>query len=181
MIFKKTKIKGLYVIEPELRVDQRGFFARIFCKDELSELGIDFNIVQINVSFNKKKGTLRGMHFQKDPKAEGKIVQCLKGAVYDVVVDLRKDSKTYGQWVAEELTQDNKKILLVPKGFAQGFQTLADDCELQYFMSEFYSPEYQSGVRFDDPFFNITWPIKSPTISKQDKNWPFIEPVSKLR
>lgn len=177
MIFKETKIEGLYVIEPELKADQRGFFARTFCKDELSKVGIEFDVAQVNVSFNREKGTLRGMHFQENPKAESKIVQCLKGAVYDVVIDLRKGSKTYGQWIAEELTQNNKKMLLVPKGLAQGFQTLTDECQLQYFMSEFYSPEHQSGVRWDDPFFNIAWPIKNPILSEKDKNWPLINVV----
>jgi len=177
MIFQKTKIEGVYIIEPELKTDDRGFFTRTFCKDELSKLGIEFTIVQANVSFSKKRGTLRGMHFQNDPKAEGKIVQCLKGAVYDVVVDLRKNSKTYGQWVAEELTHNDKKMLLVPKGLAQGFQTLSDDCELQYFMSEFYHPDYASGVRWDDPFFNITWPIENPILSEKDKSWPLIKQV----
>ena len=175
MIFNKTKIEGLYIIEPELKIDERGYFARIFCKEEFAKIGLNFEIVQINRSSNLKKGTLRGMHFQKSAKAEDKIVQCLKGAIYDVAVDLRPNSPTYGHWVAEELTEENKKMFLIPKGFGHGFQTLTDDCEVLYFMSEFYSPQHESGVRWDDPFFNIKWPIKNPILSENDKNWPLIK------
>lgn len=175
MIFNKTKIEGLYIIEPELKTDERGYFARIFCQEEFRKIGIKFNIVQINCSLTKEKGTIRGMHFQKDPKAEDKIVQCIKGTIYDVVVDLRKHSPTYGKWIAEELTEDNKKMFLIPKGFAHGFQTLTQDCELLYFMSEFYSPDYASGVQWNNPFFNINWPIKNPILSDKDKNWPLIK------
>jgi len=177
MIFHKTKIKDLYIIETELKADERGYFARVFCKKELANAGFKFEIVQINRSLNKKKGTIRGMHFQQEPKAEVKIVQCLRGAVYDVAVDLREDSQTYGQWVAEELTEDNKKMFFIPKGFAHGFQTLADNCEVQYFMSEFYSLGHGSGLRWDDPFFNIKWPIKNPILSEKDKNWPLIKKI----
>lgn len=175
MKFKETKLKGLYVIEPEIHFDERGYFARIFCKQELSKIGIDFNIVQVNRSLNKKQGIIRGMHFQKPPKAEDKIIQCIKGKIYDVAIDLRQDSPTYGEWVAEELSEENKKMFLIPKGFAHGFQTLADSCEILYFMSEFYSPQYESGVRWNDPFFNIKWPIKDPILSEKDKNWPLIK------
>lgn len=174
MKFRKTKIAGLYIIEPELRIDERGYFARIFCKDELSKIGFDFEAVQANRSSNNKKGTIRGMHFQKPPRAEDKIVQCLRGAIYDVAVDLREDSPTRGQWVAEELNENNKRMFLMPKGFAHGFQSLTDNSEVLYFMSEFYSSEHASGVRWDDPFFNIQWPIKDPFLSEKDKNWPLI-------
>jgi len=172
MKFKETKIKGLYVIELDLISDKRGFFARNFCRDEFLKEGINFNIVQSNISFNKTKGTLRGMHFQNEPKAEDKIIQCLRGAIYDVAVDLRKDSPTYGQWVGEELTEENKHMFLAPKGLAHGFQTLADNTLLQYFISEFYYPEYASGVSWDDPLLKISWPIKNPILSEKDKNWP---------
>jgi len=175
MIFKKTKIEGLYIIEPELKTDGRGYFTRIFCKEEFAKIGLDFNIVQINQSLTKKKGTIRGMHFQKEPKAEDKIVQCLKGAIYDVAIDLRENSSAYGQWVAIELNEENKKMLLIPKGFAHGFQALSDDCELLYFMSEFYSPDYTNGVRWNDSFFKIKWPIKNPILSEKDKNWPLMK------
>jgi len=175
MKFIETKIKGLYVIEPELKIDKRGYFTRIFCKKEFARIGFNFKIVQVNRSLNLKKGTLRGMHFQKPPKAEDKIVQCLKGAIYDVAIDLRKNSPSYGQWLAIELNEENKKMFFIPKGFAHGFLSLADNSEVLYFMSEFYSPEYESGVRWDDPFFNIKWPIKNPILSEKDKNWPLIK------
>ena len=175
MRYTEAKIKGVYVIELDFKIDERGYFARIFCKEELIKIGIDFNIVQINRSLTRQKGTIRGMHFQKEPKAEDKIIQCLKGAVYDVVVDLRKDSLTYGKWIAVELSEENKKMFFVPKGFAHGFQTLTDNCEMQYFMSEFYSPEQVRGVRWDDPFFNIKWPIENPILSERDKNWSLIK------
>jgi len=177
MIFRKTKIEGLYIIELELKINERGYFARIFCKGELAKIGIDFNVVQINRSLTKKKGIIRGMHFQKPPKAEDKIVQCIQGAIYDVAIDLRKNSPTYAQWVAEELTEDNKKMFLIPKGLAHGFQTLTDNCEIQYFMSEFYSPEYASGVCWNDFLFNIKWPIKNPILSEKDKNWPLMKQI----
>ena len=175
MIFHKTKIEGLYIIEPELKTDERGYFARVFCKKELTKIGFNFEVIQINRSLNKKKGIIRGMHFQKAPKAEDKIVQCLNGAIYDVAVDLRQGSPTYGQWVAEELTEDNKKMFLIPKGFAHGFQSLKDNSEILYFLSELYSPEYESGVRWNDPFLNIKWPIKNPLLLERDKNWPLIQ------
>ena len=175
MKFHKTKIEGLYIIEPELKIDERGYFTRIFCKEELGKIGLDFNIVQISQSLTKKKGTIRGMHFQKTPRAEDKIVQCIRGAIYDVAIDLRQGSPTYGQWIAEELTEDNRKMFLIPKGFAHGFQTLTDNCEVQYFTSEFYSPEHSSGVRWDDPFLRIKWPIKNPFLLERDKKWPLIQ------
>ncbi len=175
MIFQKTKIKDVYIIEPELKTDERGYFGRFFCKKELAEIGVNFDIVQINRSLNKKKGTLRGIHFQKHPKSEDKIVQCISGAIYDVAVDLRRDSETYGQWASVELTQDNKKMFLIPKGCAHGFQSLEENSEILYFISEFYSPEYESGVRYNDSLLNIKWPIKNPIILERDKNWPLIK------
>lgn len=174
MKFHKTKIEGLYLIEPEPKTDERGSLSRIFCEEEFGKNGLEFKIVQVNHSLTKNKGTIRGMHFQKEPKAEDKIVQCIRGTVYDVAIDLRKNSPTYGQWMAEELNENNKKMFFIPKGFIHGFQTLTDNCELLYFMSEFYSPEHASGVRWDDPFFKISWPIKNPILSEKDKNWPLI-------
>ena len=172
MIFHKTKIDGLYIIEPELRIDDRGYYTRLFCKKELLEHGLEFDIMQINRSVTKKKGTIRGIHFQKEPKSEGKIMQCIKGAIYDVAIDLRKGSSTYGQWIGEELTEDNNKILFIPKGFAHGFQTLTDNSLVQYPVSEFYSPEYEDGIRWDDSLFSITWPLKNPILSDKDRCWP---------
>jgi len=170
MIFNKTKIDGLYIIEPELKIDKRGYFARIFCKKELKKLGFDFEIVQINRSLSKKRGIIRGMHFQKPPRVEDKIVQCIRGAIYDVAIDLRKNSQTYGKWVAVKLTEDNKKMFLIPKGFAHGFQSLTGGAETLYFLSEFYSPKYEGSIYWNDPFFNIKWPIENPILSQKDKN-----------
>lgn len=171
-IFNKTNIEGLYIIELEPRFDERGFFARNFCIKELAELGISYEIKQINRSLTKNKGMIRGMHFQKAPKAEDKIVQCLRGAIYDVAIDLRPGSPTYGRWEGQELTEENKKMFLIPKGFAHGFQALTDNSEIQYFVTEFYSPEHEGGVRWNDQAFNINWPIKNPVLSEKDKNWP---------
>jgi len=175
MKFRETKIKGLYIIELDLRVDERGYFTRLFCEEEFKKAGLGFKIIQANLSFTKKKGTIRGMHFQKSPKAEDKIVQCIRGAIYDVAVDLRKGSLTYGQWFSVEIDEENKKMLYIPKGFAHGFQCLTDNCEVLYFMSEFYSSNYSSGVCWNDPFFNIKWLIENPILSEKDKNWPIIK------
>ena len=175
MKMKEAKIKGLYIIEGEPRVDERGYLMRTFCQEELGKIGLEFNIVQANQTLTKAKNTVRGMHFQLAPRAEDKIVQCLRGTIYDVALDVRPDSPTYGQWVAVELSEDNKKMFLIPKGLAHGFQTLTDNCEVQYFMSEFYSPERASGVRWDDPFFNIHWPLANPSLSDKDKAWPLIK------
>lgn len=172
MRISPTELNGVYIIEQESRDDERGYFSRIFAKEELERTGISFEIVQASHSFTKEKGTIRGMHFQKKPKEEDKIVQCIRGKIYDVVVDLRKDSPTFGKWISEELSEDNKKMFFIPKGCAHGFQTLTDNCLVQYFMNEFYSPEHASGVRFDDPAFNILWPIKDSILSEKDKNWP---------
>lgn len=170
----KTPIDGLYLIEPEPRIDDRGYFARIFCTEELDKAGIQFPIVQANHSFTKQKGTIRGMHFQSEPKSEGKIVLCLRGSIYDVAIDLRSTSPTYLQWFSVELSETNKKMLYIPKGFAHGLQTLTSDCLVQYFMSEFYSSDHAKGVRWNDPKFNIKWPIYSPFLSEQDKSWPLL-------
>ena len=171
MIFHKTKIKGVYIIEPELRLDKRGFFTRVFCKKELASLGIKFNIVQINRSFTKRKGTIRGLHYQKFPYQEDKIFQCLKGEIYDVVLDLRKKSRTFKKWISIKLSEKNKKMILIPKGCANGIQALKNDCVLEYFLSEYYSPQSEDGVRWDDSFFKIKWPIKKIFLSEKDKNW----------
>lgn len=175
MKFRKTKIKEVYIIEPEPKKDERGCFARIFCQAELEKQDLDFKIVQANHSFTKKKGTIRGIHFQKKPKTEDKIIQCQRGKIYNAVVDLREDSESYLQWLAVELSEDNKKMILVPKGCANGFQALTDNCEILYFMSEFYSPDHASGVRWDDSSLKIPWPIQNPFLSEKDRNWPLIK------
>lgn len=176
MKFYETKIKGVYIIKPELIKDKRGYFTRVFCKKEIATLGINFKVVQINQSFTKKKGTIRGLHYQKPPYQEEKIVQCLKGEIYDVVLDLRHNSSTFGQWISERLSEKNKKMILVPKGCANGLQPLTDNCQIEYFMSEYYSPQSQAGIRWDDPYFKIRWPIKKIFLSEKDKNWKYYNP-----
>lgn len=176
MIFTKTKLDGVFIVEPELRGDERGYFTRIFCKNELKEQGLGFDVVQVNQSLTKDKGAVRGLHYQKVPMAEDKLICCLKGEIFDVAVDMRVGSPTFGQWVSERLSEDNKKMLLVPKGFAHGFQTMTSDCLVRYFVSEFYSPEHEAGFLWSDPFLNISWPISVPSvISQKDQSWSLIQ------
>ncbi len=172
MIFTETRLKGVYIIDMEPIRDERGFFARSFCQNDFTEHGLKVNVAQCNVSFNKKKGTLRGMHFQHPPKAEAKLVRCTRGKIYDVVIDLRPGSPTYCQWEAVELTADNYRALYIPEEVAHGFQTLEDNSEVFYQMYEFYAPEYAGGVRWDDPAFGITWPLPRPIISERDQSYP---------
>lgn len=171
MIFTETKIKGVFIIEPELLMDERGFFARSFCKEEFSQRGLEDSIVQCSISYNKKKGTLRGMHYQAPPYEEAKIVSCTKGALYDVILDLRKISETYCQWIAVELTDHNLKMVYVPKGCAHGFQTLKDSTIVYYQMTESYNPESARGVKWDDPQFKIFWPLQEAIVSDKDKSF----------
>jgi dTDP-4-dehydrorhamnose 3,5-epimerase len=171
MIFTETKIKGAFIIEPQLLRDERGCFARTFCKDEFEEYGLETDIVQCNISYNKKKGTLRGMHFQARPHEEAKIVSCTKGAIYDVILDLRKESGTCRQWVTIQLSAENFKMMYIPKGCAHGFQTLKDDTVVYYQMSEFFNPDYARGVRWDDPVFGIQWPKGKKIISEKDNQF----------
>ena len=171
MLSSPTKLKDAYIVEPKKLEDERGFFARSWCEKEFRDRGLNSNLVQCNISFNKKKGTLRGMHLQIEPYAEAKLVRCTQGAIYDVIVDLRPDSETYLQWIGVELNPDNRKALYVPEGFAHGFQTLADNTEVFYQMSQFYAPECALGYRWDDPSFNITWHEDITTISEKDCNW----------
>ncbi len=175
MKFEETKLKGLYIIETEPKTDNRGYLMRTFCEEEFRSKNIKFKLVQVNKTLTKKKGTIRGMHFQKEPKAEKKIVQCLQGIIYDVIVDLRKKSPTYCQWIAIKLTADSRKMIMIPEGFAHGFQALTDNCELQYFMSEYYSPDFSSGVLWNDLLFDIKWPLKNPFLSEKDKSWPLLK------
>lgn len=188
MRFIETGLKGAFIIEPEPAEDHRGFFARIFCEEEFRKHGIDFKVVQCNISYNKRKGTLRGMHFQAPPYEEAKLVRCIKGAIYDVIIDLRRESPTFKKWIAVLLRSYESSpnmadlslclkppagsMLYIPKGFAHGFQTLEDDTEIFYFMSEFYHPEYGRGLRWNDPAFGIKWPISEIIISKKDQTWP---------
>ncbi len=172
MIFTETKLRGAYQIDFELRADERGYFSRSFCQQEFSAHGLKTAIAQSNVSFNKNKGTLRGMHFQISPKAEAKLVRCTRGAIFDVIIDLRPESANYCSWVSVELTANNHRMLYIPEGFAHGFQSLEDDSEVFYQMFEFYSPEHARGVRWDDPAFRIVWPLPDPIMSDKDRTYP---------
>ncbi len=172
MIFTPTKLAGAFFIDLEKRIDERGFFARTFCANEFSENGLETKFVQANTNLSFKKGTIRGMHYQISPYEEDKIVRCTKGALYDVIIDLRKDSPTYKQWIGVELTDKNHRALFVPKGFAHGFITLEDNTEANYLVSQFYAPGAESGIRYNDPQFNIVWPIEPLIVSDKDRNHP---------
>jgi len=172
MIFTPTPLDGAYLIEPERLSDERGFFARVYCEDEFREAGISFEIVQANVSMNTHKGTVRGMHYQAAPHQEAKCVRCVKGAMYDVIIDLRPESPTFTKWTGVELTEENRQTLFVPEGFAHGFQTLHDNTEVFYLMSAPYEDASGRGVRHNDPKFNINWPIEVRMISEKDNSWP---------
>ena len=174
MIFTESKLNGAFIIEPEKMEDERGFFARTWDKKKFVEHGLNPKLVQCSISFNKKKGTLRGMHYQVAPYEEAKLVRCTKGKIFDVIIDLRPNSKTYKEWEGIELSSENYKMLYVPKGFAHGYQTLEDNTEVFYQMSEAYMPEYAHGIRWDDKIYQISWPLKSPIISKKDLSYkPF--------
>lgn len=175
MIFTQTPLAGAFIITPDFIEDERGFFARTFCRREFEVNGLNPNLVQCNISFNKQKGTLRGMHYQIAPHAEAKLVRCTVGAIYDVIVDLRSQSPTYRQWIAVELSADSYKMLYLPEGFAHGFQTLTDNVELIYQHSAFYSAGHARGIRFDDPALNISWPLSVSVISERDQNYPLID------
>ncbi len=171
MLFRETKLPGAFVIDLQKHEDERGFFARSWCRKEFEAHGLDARTVQCNVSFNKVKGTLRGMHYQVAPYAEAKLVRCTRGAIYDVIIDLRRESVTYKQHVSEVLSSNNYKALFVPEGFAHGFQTLEDNSEVFYQMSEFYSAEHQRGLSYNDPAFGINWPTDVMVISDRDRNY----------
>ena len=172
MKFHQTALAGAYVIELEKLEDNRGFFARAWCQQEFEDHGLVSRVVQANNSFNTKAGTLRGMHYQIAPHEETKLVRCTSGALYDVIVDLRPESPTYKQWFGVELTAQNYKMLYVPANFAHGFITLEDNTEAIYFVSEFYTPGAEQGLRWNDPAFNIEWPRSADVISDKDAAWP---------
>ena len=172
MLFSATDIPGAFLIRPERREDERGFFARTWCEREFTEHGIDPRIAQRSVSFNRLRGTLRGLHFQAPPHEEPKLVRCTQGAIHDVIVDLRRASPTHRRWFAVELTAENRRTLYVPPGFAHGFQTLIDDAEILYHMAEPYVPGSARGVRWNDPAFGIDWPIAPPFMSERDATYP---------
>jgi len=171
VIFSETALKGAWLVDLQRINDERGFFARSFCQEEFAALGLKTGVAQCNISFNRLKGTLRGMHFQLPPKAEAKLVRCTRGAIHDVIIDLRPASVTYCQWISVELTGANHRALYIPEGFAHGFQTLEDDSEVFYQMYEFFAPQYASGVRWDDPAFGIEWPLTNPIISEKDLSY----------
>jgi dTDP-4-dehydrorhamnose 3,5-epimerase len=171
MIFTETPLKGAYVIDLERRGDERGFFARAFCEREFAGQGLVPRFVQANNSLSAQKGTLRGMHYQLAPKAETKVIRCIRGALYDMILDLREDSPTFGRSFGAELTGENRRMMYVPKGFAHGFLTLDDDTETFYFVDEFYAPESERGVRWDDPRFAIPWPAQPVVISAKDRQY----------
>jgi dTDP-4-dehydrorhamnose 3,5-epimerase len=172
MIFHKTDLKDAFVIDLEKIEDERGFFARAWCMKEFEAQGLTARTVQCNISFNKTRGTTRGMHYQIAPYEEAKLVRCMAGSIYDVIIDLRSGSETYRSWFGVELTAANRRMLFVPEGFAHGFQTLEDDTEVTYQVSQFYTPGSERGIRWDDPAFSIDWPIEVQVISDKDKSWP---------
>lgn len=175
MEFIHTDIAGLYIITPAKTADERGVFARTYCKTEFNEIGFNKTFVQFNHSINPEKGTLRGMHFQQPPFAETKLIRCVQGAVYDVALDLRKDSLTFGKWFAAELSEENMYSILIPEGFAHGFQTLRDHSALIYHHTEFYTRGADSGIRYDDPAFYIEWKLPVTRISDKDKNYALLD------
>jgi dTDP-4-dehydrorhamnose 3,5-epimerase len=169
--FAESTLRGAYVIEIEPISDERGFFARTWCREEFQALGLSTHVEQNSISFNRKKGTLRGLHYQEAPNEEVKLVRCTRGAIYDVILDLRTDSTTFCRWFAVELSADNGKMLYVPTGFAHGFQTLTDKSEVFYQISEQYRPQMARGVRWNDPAFQIEWPIPNPILSVRDRGF----------
>jgi dTDP-4-dehydrorhamnose 3,5-epimerase len=172
MKFTETKLKGAFIVEIEKLTDDRGFFGRSWCRKEFEAYGLTSRVVQTNVSFNRKKATLRGMHYQIAPHQESKFIRCTRGAIYDVIIDLRSELPTYKQWVGVELTADNYSMLFVPEGFSHGFMTLMDNTEITYQVSEFYTPGSEKGIRFNDPTFRIRWPLEVSVISDKDRTWP---------
>ena len=171
MKYIETPLKGAYLIDIEKLGDDRGFFARVLCKNELNEIGLLTEFKQVNNSLSKLKGTLRGMHYQMMPSSEVKIVRCISGALFDVILDLRPDSPNYGEWFGEILNAENRRMMYVPRGFAHGFMTLTENTEVLYFSSEFYNSNLEKGIRYNDPKFDIDWPIKPTEVSMKDSNW----------
>jgi dTDP-4-dehydrorhamnose 3,5-epimerase len=177
MIFNETPIAGAFVIELDRREDERGFFARAFCEIEFSAHGLSNRMVQLNNSLSRRKGTVRGMHYQLAPKAETKLVRCIRGTLFDIILDLRKGSPTFGKAFGTELSAENRKAIYAPKGFAHGFITLEDNTEALYFVDEFYSPAHERCIRWNDPRFNIAWPAPMVMISEKDRNQKDFDPI----
>ena len=177
----KTKLEGVYVIEPPVFGDSRGFFMESYNKAKFQELGIELELVQDNHSLSTEAGIIRGLHYQSAPKAQTKVVRVLTGAIYDVAVDIRPDSKTYGEWVGVVLSEENKRQLLVPKGFAHGFCTLVPQTNVLYKVDEYYSPEHDHGILWNDPDLNIDWPTRRPILSEKDQQQPLFSQINTLR
>jgi dTDP-4-dehydrorhamnose 3,5-epimerase len=175
MRFLKTDVADAWMIEPASHQDERGRFFRAWCAREFTGQGIDFLPVQANMGFSIRKGTVRGMHFQVAPALEAKLIRCTRGSMFDVVLDLRPGSSSYGKWCGVELSQDNGRMLYVPEQCAHGYQTLVDNTEMYYMASEFYTPSAARGIRFDDPAFGVQWPLPATVVSEQDRNWPLVE------
>lgn len=177
MRFEATNLPGAFLIDLEPREDERGFFARAWCAREFAEHGLESTMLQVNLSYNRRRGTLRGLHYQRPPHAEAKLIRCIRGALYDTIVDLRPGSATFGQPFGAELSAENRRMLYVPAGFAHGFQTLVDDTEALYQVSAFYEPGAESGIRYDEPRFALQWPLPVSAISDKDAGWPdFVDP-----
>jgi dTDP-4-dehydrorhamnose 3,5-epimerase len=176
MKFEPTPLAGAYLVHLEPRADQRGMFARAFCAEEFAAAGLESSFVQANMSTNTHAGTVRGMHFQRAPHAEAKLVRCIKGAIYDVIVDMREGSATQFRWFGAELSEDNGLAMYVPKGFAHGYQALTDGATVFYFVGAFYAPQSEGGLRFDDPVLSIEWPRAVADVSAKDAAWPLLAP-----
>lgn len=174
MIFTETEISGVYIIEIEKIEDERGFFARSWCRQEFLKMGLNPHIEQCNISYNGKKNTLRGLHYQDIPHQETKLVRCTRGRIYDVIIDVRFDSVSYKKWIGVNLSAGNRRMLYVPEGFAHGYQTLEDDTEIFYQVSASYFPQSERGIRWDDPAVGIQWPLSSPIVSPKDNCWPLL-------
>ena len=175
MIFNPTPLAGAFTIDIEKRGDDRGFFARLFCETEFGQAGLETRFVQINNSLSAKRGTLRGLHYQLPPAAEVKVVRCVRGALWDVILDLRSGSASFGKWFGAEISAENRRMMYVPRGFAHGFITLTDDTEAIYLVSTPYSPGQERGIRFDDPAHDIPWPLQPAEISGKDRGWPDLD------
>jgi len=178
MKFQEAILKGVWLIDLNPHRDERGYFMRTACVDEFTRHSLNTQWVQSNLSFTANKGTLRGMHFQKQPSPEIKLIQCLTGVIQDVIVDIRKDSPTFGEWIAFELSEENSQALYVPEGFAHGFQCLSDDCRVAYQMSSFFVPELSGGVRWNDPDIEIKWPLDNPLVSVRDAGLPLLNELT---
>lgn len=180
MIFQETPIPGAFIVDLEKHEDERGYFGRVWCSKEFKGHGLNPNLVQANVSFNQKRGTMRGLHHQLPPHAETKLVKCMGGSIYDVIVDLREGSPKYCAWYGTELSAEKERCLYVPEGCAHGYVTLTDDARILYQVSESYHPESESGIRYDDPLFGIQWPVEISSVSEKDSSWPNYLPQKDL-